>query len=459
MSKIIEEVYRRMYRIGAAIQIMGGNSIHSGNISLRDLSDPDIFYITASGSQCGSLTAKDIVALRFSRRTKEDERASTETPTHRRVLQLQGVRAVVHAHCFYSTLISFDSREEQNFLQYVGKDGEGREAFLFHPVDLYGRWCVGDVPVGSYLQPVGSAEMEQRIPHYLTDHSATIVRSHGPFVGADSPEKAFHLLTVLETSAEIAVLLRRRGIDVTGIQNSIQSSSEEKMISLTSYGFDYIDFSSSEVKEKQVIQEFRQSLSYNYINHLGSFATGSMSQKVTNDEMVFCPLSALPEGFSLPLQIKSLTPKPDDSLDMRLHKLIYQHTDQKACMITVSPRAVAEAMAVLAEKYGVKTLIGDASSISYTEKEHPVITAIDAEAKYCNPRLGLVDMTQLNNTASEIPILNMLRWHKGCCVVANYGVISTSQTTLEQAVHSAALAERAAGFRQEVYFNQHIGGK
>lgn len=459
MSKKIDKVYQRMYRIGAAIQAMGGNSIHSGNISLKDADDTDTFYITASGSQCGSLTEKDIVALQFSRKTSEDKRASMETPTHRRVLQLQGVKAVVHAHCFYSTLISFDSREEQSLLQYVDKDRQGREEFLFHPLDLYGRWCVGNVPVANYLQPVGSEEMEQRIPQYLTEHLATIVQKHGPFVRADSAEKAFHFLTVLETSAEIAVFLRRKGIDVNEIQKSIQSLPWEELFSLTHLKFDDIDFSSSEVREKRIIQEFRQKLLYNYNNHLGSFATGSMSQKITKDEMIFCPLSALPEGFSLPLQRKSIYPKPDDCLDLWIHKLIYQHTDQQACMITVSPRAVAEAMAVLAEKYGVKTLMGDATSIAYTEKDHPVITVIDAEAQYCNPRLGLVDMTQLKNTTAESSILKMLRWHNGCCVVANYGVISTGQTTLEQAAHTAALAERAAAFRQEVYFNQHIRGK
>jgi hypothetical protein len=50
----------------------------------------------------------------------------------------------------------------------------------------------------------------------------------------------------------------------------------------------------------------------------------------------------------------------------------------------------------------------------------------------------------------------MLRWHKGCCVVAGYGVISVGDTTLEQAAHNVASAERIARFRMEVYTNEKM---
>ena len=42
-----------------------------------------------------------------------------------------------------------------------------REEFLFYPVDLIGAYAIGGVKVGSYEQPVGSSEMEERIPQYL----------------------------------------------------------------------------------------------------------------------------------------------------------------------------------------------------------------------------------------------------------------------------------------------------
>jgi hypothetical protein len=92
----------------------------------------------------------------------------------------------------------------------------------------------------------------------------------------------------------------------------------------------------------------------------------------------------------------------------------------------------------------------------YTPEKHPVVSPIDAEAIYLNPRLGLVDFSQLLNHTSDNPILNMLRWYKGCCIVAGYGVISTGDTTLEQAAHNAASAERISQFRSEVFMNEKL---
>jgi len=62
----------------------------------------------------------------------------------------------------------------------------------------------------------------------------------------------------------------------------------------------------------------------------------------------------------------------------------------------------------------------------------------------------------LRNRTPDNPILNMLRWYKGCCVVAGYGVISVGDTTLEQAAHNVSSAERIARFRAEVFANERL---
>ncbi|MCK5666784.1 MAG: hypothetical protein KAI17_25010, partial [Thiotrichaceae bacterium] len=67
-----------------------------------------------------------------------------------------------------------------------------------------------------------------------------------------------------------------------------------------------------------------------------------------------------------------------------------------------------------------------------------------------------VDIHQLTDMSPENPILDMLRNYKGCCVVAGYGVISTGETTLEQAAHNASSAERIAQFRSDVYINEKM---
>lgn len=455
-NKKTDEIFNRLFRVGAAIGVINGNNTHSGNLSIRDPDDPDKFYITASGSQCGALIPRDIVPLKFSDVSWGDARASTESTIHRKVLSLKGANSVVHAHFYNTTIISFDTKEKQLFLQFLGEDEKGREEFIFHPVDLYGSCCMGGVLVGSYLQPVGSAEMEERIPKYLAKDRLTIVRGHGSFVRAGSPEEALHLMGVLETSAGVVLHLKRRGVNVNDLQKSMQAEIEKKSSSNRAHYFKEIDFSRHDVTDETVLEDFRQRLIYNFNNSLGSFGTGSMSQKISADEMIYCPMSAAPVGYDFPLYRLPLNPEADDHIDLRMHKLIYAYTHQNACMITVSPLAVAESMAVLAEQWGESVLFGDPSSVSYTAKHHPVIKPIDAEAIYLNPRLGLTDQTQLNDQTANNPILNMLRWYKGCCVVAGYGVISTGGTTLEQAAHNAASAERIARFRAEVFINQKI---
>jgi hypothetical protein len=85
-----------------------------------------------------------------------------------------------------------------------------------------------------------------------------------------------------------------------------------------------------------------------------------------------------------------------------------------------------------------------------------VVLPIDAEAIYLNPKLGLTDPSTLIDMTADNPILNMLRWYRGCCVVSGFGVVSTGQTTLEQAAHNASSAERIARFRNEVYLNNKL---
>ena len=125
-------------------------------------------------------------------------------------------------------------------------------------------------------------------------------------------------------------------------------------------------------------------------------------------------------------------------------------------MITSSPLATAEGMAILAEEYGMEALLDRGIKIPYRTENHPVVKPIDGEAIYLNPRVGLVDISQLTDMTPDNPILNMLRWYKGCCIVAGYAVISTGEATLEQAAHNAASAERIAKFRSEVYINEKL---
>jgi L-fuculose-phosphate aldolase len=452
----IRDIYQKFYTIGAAVSRINANNTHSGNLSMRDPDDPDCFYITATGCQCGALILRDIVPIKFSDVSWGDARGSTESTIHRKILKIPGVNAVLHAHYMYGSTISFDSKETQLFLQYLGTDDKGREEFLFHPVDLFGAFIVGGIKVGSYEQPVGSPEMEERLPLYLEKNRLTIVRGHGPFARGTSLEDCFYRLSVLEQSALLVLNLRRRGVNVVKIQKDITTQSRERFFRVRPHLLNESELSHCEISDQSVLTDFTQRLNYNYNNRIGAYGTGSMSQKVTADEMIFCPMSAVPEGMDFPLYRVRIDFQDSDSIDRKIHKLIYQNTHQNTCMITTSPLATSEGMAVLAEQYGIDVLLERHSEIPYTSDDHPMVCPIDAEAIYLNPRLGLVAFSQLLNPTPDNPILNMLRWYKGCCIVAGYGVISTGDTTLEQTAHNAASAERISQFRSDVFMNEKL---
>jgi len=454
----MEYVYNKMRLIGAALGSVNANNTHSGNLSMRDPEDDDYFYITSSGSQIGALVPSDIVPIRFSEVSWGDTRGSTESNNHRKILSLPGSNAVVHGHSINTTSISFDTKERQLFIKYLGTDEKGREEFLFHPVDFYGAFVVGGLRVGSYVQPVGSPEMEERLPKYLADNRLTLVRGHGPFARGESLEDGLYRLTTIEMSSTLILNLRRRGVDVVSLLSHIDEVGIDSFYRHKPEILDVASLSKRDVDDPSALADFTERLNYNYNTLLSAYGTGSMSQRVTAKEMLYCPMSAVPEGMDFPLYRVSIEPDKDDTLDLQIHKLIYNNMNHNTCMITMNPMATAEGMATLAEKYGEKVLYGEETDIPYKPQDHPVVTPIDAEAIYLNPRLGLIDYLSVLRTDPENPLLNMLRWYKGCCVVAGFGVVSTGETTLEQAAHNASSAERIAQFRSNVDINHKMLG-
>jgi ribulose-5-phosphate 4-epimerase/fuculose-1-phosphate aldolase len=451
----IYEVFRK---VGDALRRVNGNNTNSGNFSVRDPEDPDRFYTTATGSQIGDLILRDIVPVRFKEVSWGDGRATTESNIHRRVLSIPGVNSCIHCHHIASTVMSFDSRESQMFLRYLGDDPQGNQEFVFQPVDIHGASILGGVKTGTYKQPVGSLEMETRIPKYLADGPITLVRGHGPFARGVSLEDCLRHLSVFESSATLALSLARRGVMLGSIQNRIFEQGYGSIF--PSYPQNKIDGirAGRKVEDQSSIREFAHWLSYLYDMMIGAFRTGSMSRKVTADEMMFCPNSAVPAGMDFQLIRTSIKMRDDDDFEVALHKLIYTNTNFTTCIMAANPLITAEGMALLAEAFGIDSLIGESRNIPYTREDHPVVAPIDAEAIYLNPRLGLVDSTQLSNRSPENPILNMLRWHKGCCVVGGFGVIAAGDTTLEQAAHNVASAERIGKFRTEVFINEKLLG-
>lgn len=442
----------KMFDTGRAIMLAGGNNTHSGNLSVRDSEDRDVFYITASGSQQGALIPSDIVPVHFSGVSWGDGRASTESTIHRKILSIPGVEASIHAHYLSAISVSFDSKEKQNFLVYEGKKDD-RDEFSFVPIDAIGAHLLGRVPSGTYLESVGSLEMEERIPKYLTENRATIVKGHGPFVRGGSLDECLHLQGLVDASAKILLTARYRGVDTSELSREIRKKGASSLYSQSIKDFNPDSLGNYQTKDQATISVFKERAHFNYYQGITPFGTGSMSEKITEKEMLYCPMSGAPEGFELTILRLFIDAEEKDDWELSFHKALYRKTNNKTCIITMSPLASAEAMAVIAEEFGIKALTSPPSvKIDYSDRlNHPVVKPIDAEAVYLNPRVGLC-----NSNAPQEAILDMLRWHKGACFIAGIGAIGAGKVTLEQAAHHVSSGESIARFRQAVHLSHKL---
>jgi ribulose-5-phosphate 4-epimerase/fuculose-1-phosphate aldolase len=457
----IAAVHRRFRTVGSALMRVNLNNTHSGNISCRDPQDPGRFWVTASGSPCGDLSQRDLVAVRFEDMGWEGPaRPSSEAKTHRRVLSLPGVNACVHCHSIASTLLGFESPQKPIFLLRHDRSTAEPEDYLFQPVDLWGAHLIGPVAVGVYKRPVGSAEMEERIPGYLRRAPLTIVMGHGPFARGESLEECLLHLSVLENSSAVAIALRRRGIDTLTIQRAIQSHGAQAAFPLPPRRLARGELLPEPTADAATRSDFAYWLSYNFNFGLGAFGTGSMSRRLSADEMLFCPMSAAPEGVELTLHrlpLRAAEPEAG-AADVRLHRRIYAHTRFTACMATSAPLATAEATATWAEAHGLEALTGKPDRTEHAPDRRPRVAPIDAEAAYYKARLPVAGPDALAAGPAENRIPSLLVRGNGCCLIAGCGVIAAGEEGLGQAAYRVSLAERMARFRQEVDLNHRLLG-
>jgi ribulose-5-phosphate 4-epimerase/fuculose-1-phosphate aldolase len=449
-----KDLHKAMFNTGRAIMLTGGNNTHSGNISVRHPDDRDAFFMTTSGSPQGGLAPSDIVPLKFKEVSWGDGRASTESTIHRRILSIPGSEAVIHCHYLSATAATFDTKEDQNFLTYEGTV-DGLDRFSFVPIDRTGVHLLGPVSSDSYLEPTGSREMEDRIPAYLADSPVTLVQGHGPFVRGDSLATCLHWLGLIEASASLKIAARLRGIDTRAISEILHRDGANALYPAVIRPFDASILGRYDTSDANTIAAFKERARFNFYTSISPFGTGSMSEKVTQNEMLYCPTASAPEGFEIAILRTDLQECAEDDSELAFHKALYRNTSYKTCMCTMSPLASAEAMAVLLESFGLEALTNpDSVSIDYQDaRDHPVLKPIDAEAVYLNPRVGLV-----NSNADFDVIANMLRWHKGACIIAGMGAVGAGSVSLEQAAHHVASLENIAKIRQTIHFNHRLAG-
>lgn len=451
-------VFPRFNAVGAALMRADLNNSHSGNMSLRDPCSPQRFFITASGAACGALTQDDIVPVRFSDLAWDGaKRPSTETNTHRRVLELPGVNACVHCHAKTATAISLESPQKPLFLQPLPDPPAGEAVWVFQPTDFFGALLIGAVTVGAYTGSVGSDEMQMRVPRYLRDHPLTLVRGHGPFARGGSLNECLCYLSVLENSARLAMTLRRRGIDLGPLQRLLLEEGPTAPFAQLPWVSRVYPEGSFRAGDPLPAGPFAPWQTFNFDQGLSAYAVGSMSCRSGPDEMVFTASAAAPAGSETPR--RRLPVGKDDPADsaLRLHRRIYARTPFAACVVAPAPLATAEATAVWCAAQGGSLPSALSAACDGPATALPAITPIDAEAAFYKVTVPVAPPAALSDCAPSGLLPEMLRQGEGCAAIAGVGVIAAGET-LAQAVYRLSLMERIAYFRQEVHLNQRLLG-
>ncbi len=169
-----------------------------GNVSVIDR-DRGVFAIKPSGVAYEKLTPGDLILLDLEGKVVEGKgRPSSDTPTHRRLLQAFGnIRAIVHTH----------SRNATAFAQ------AGRAISCYGTT--HADYFNGEVPVTrpmtkqevatAYELETGNVIVERLTGIDPEEMPAVLVHGHAPFVWGPSGAKAIETALALEIIAEMAL--------------------------------------------------------------------------------------------------------------------------------------------------------------------------------------------------------------------------------------------------------------
>jgi len=372
------EIKKQMINIGKAMLALDLQNTHSGNISA--LHDREM-YVTKTGSMKGHLKERDIVIPGIEEPKSGLFQASSETGTHRKILKY--ARSAIHAHSLPTTLVSFLVEE-------------------IRPFDFLGKRYLYSVPVVEFEYPVGSLEMEEKIPEILRKKPAVVVKKHGPFVRASSLNEAFFFLCIVDYSSEILLHLKILGADLSKSSNLCYPE-------VSRYKNPY-SFKGTE--DKELISQFQRTSSDAFELKLSPFHTGSLSVRDGN-QMIYCPNLSSPEYIKNDLMRIEIDEDREDFF-IRLHQTVYRYSSEKSVIFTHSPYAMIQSLEMVGE--GCDRII-----------------PVDAEGGYLYPAIPVVlpdeEMRVLVEKAVKYKIV----------VLAGLGALAVGHTPGDTIHHSSSL--------------------
>lgn len=173
-------------RFGRDLFLAGLNSSHSGNLSVRC---GDRIVITRKGSMLGHLEEQDLIETGLEKNDGKITLASTEIGVHRSIYRGTSALSIVHAHPIHAIALSL--LEDQ-----------------ISPVDAEGAHFLNKIPVLAAINPIGSKELEEKLPPLLRECKIALVRGHGSFAVGQSLEEAYQWTSSLENACRIIYLTR-----------------------------------------------------------------------------------------------------------------------------------------------------------------------------------------------------------------------------------------------------------
>ena len=271
---------------------------HSGNISI--LIENENLLITKSGSMKGYLSENDIIKIRINDKDFKSKGSSTETGTHQGIYLIKKSGGIVHTHSLDSNILSFVKKE-------------------IKPVDFFGKKYLRKLPVLKFDNPIGSYEMERRIPEYFKVYNSIIVKTHGIFSWGDDIYTALFNSLLSDFSSKILLNLSDLGINIDNID--------------LNYGF--YDFICNQKHDRLIyknIEDFNLISDILYKTDLSLFKTGSCGLIINNDIYYSYNIS-LPEYLEKPIfKVENI----NGNLFLEILNYLKKHSDYKSLIFNTS---------------------------------------------------------------------------------------------------------------------------
>lgn len=194
-----EKLRTSCFEANQKLSKMGLVDLTFGNVSVYD---PElmVFAIKPSGVDYAELTPESMVVVGLDGEVKAGElRPSSDTPTHRHLYSRwgeRGVHSVVHTH----------SRKAVSFAQaglVISCLGTTHSDYFNGAIPLT-RYMTNEEVAADYEWETGKVIVESFLLSDPMEVPAVLVRNHGPFAWASSPEKALENALALELVADLA---------------------------------------------------------------------------------------------------------------------------------------------------------------------------------------------------------------------------------------------------------------